>query len=64
MERSIKSVANVTRKDGTEFLKIAAELKIKSRVEQYNFDDIPEALIKVSKGEIDGTAVVSFEKRV
>jgi propanol-preferring alcohol dehydrogenase len=58
MERSIKSVANVTRKDGTEFLKIADALKIKSRIELFNFDDIPEALIKVSKGEIDGTAVV------
>jgi len=64
MERSIKSVANITRRDGTEFLKIADELKIKSRVELYNFDDIPEVLIKVSKGEIDGTAVVSFEKQV
>jgi propanol-preferring alcohol dehydrogenase len=61
MERSIKSVANITRKDGIEFLKIADELKLKSRVELYNFEDIPEALIKVSKGEIDGTAVVTLE---
>ncbi len=62
MERSIKSVANITRRDGTEFLKIADELKLKSRVELFDFDDIPEVLIKVAKGKIDGTAVVSLEK--
>ncbi len=61
MERSIKSVANITRRDGTEFLKAADELKLKSRIELYGFDNIPEALIKLSKGEIDGTAVVTLE---
>ena len=60
MERSIKSVANVTRKDGIEFLKIADELKLKSRIEVFNFDKIPEAIIKVSKGKIDGTAAVKL----
>ena len=60
MERIIKSVANITRKDGIEFLKIADELKLKSRVKLYDFEDIPEVLIKVSKGEIDGTAVVKL----
>jgi propanol-preferring alcohol dehydrogenase len=60
MERSIKSVANVTRRDGTGFLKIADELKLKSRVELFDFDNIPEALIKVSKGQINGTAVVKL----
>jgi len=59
MEGSNKSVANIVRKDGIEFLKIADEIKIKSRTELYNFDDIPEALIKVSKGKIKGTAVIA-----
>jgi propanol-preferring alcohol dehydrogenase len=61
MERSIKSVANITRKDGAEFLKIADELKLKSRIDLYNFDDIPEALIKVAKEKINGTAVVPLK---
>jgi propanol-preferring alcohol dehydrogenase len=61
MERSIKSVANVTRKDGIEFLKIADELKLKSRTEIYGFNDIPEAVIKTAKGKIDGTAVVTID---
>jgi propanol-preferring alcohol dehydrogenase len=61
MERNIKSVANVTRRDGIEFLKIADDLKLKSRVELFEFDNIPETLIKVSKGEIDGTAVATIE---
>jgi propanol-preferring alcohol dehydrogenase len=60
-ERSIKSVANITRKDGTEFLKLADELKLKSRVELYKFDDIPEVLIKVAKGKMNGTAVITFK---
>ena len=60
MEKSIKSVANITRTDGIEFLKIADELKLKSRVEQYSFDDIPEVLIKVSNGKINGTAVAKL----
>jgi len=60
MERSIKSVANITRTDGIEFLEIADELKIKSRVEIYDFDEIPEVLIKVAKGKINGTAVVKL----
>lgn len=60
MERNIKSVANITRRDGIDFLKIADELKLKSRIELYSFDNIPETLIKVSKGEINGTAVVEL----
>ena len=60
MERSIKSVANITRRDGIEFLKTADELKLKSRIELYAFDDIPEILTKVSKGEISGTAVAEI----
>jgi len=61
MERSIKSVANVTRRDGIEFLKIADELKLKSRTEIYGFNDIPEAIIKTAAGEIDGTAVATID---
>jgi propanol-preferring alcohol dehydrogenase len=61
MERSIKSVANITRQDGIEFLKIADKLKLKSRVELYDFDYIPESLIKVAEGGINGTAVVTLE---
>lgn len=58
MERSIKSVANITRKDGVDFLKIADELKIESRIELYNFNEIPDTIIKLSKGKINGTAVI------
>jgi propanol-preferring alcohol dehydrogenase len=60
MERNIKSVANITRRDGIEFLKIADELKLKSRIELFDFNNIPEALIKVSNGKINGTAVAEI----
>ena len=63
MERTIKSVANITRRDGIEFLKTADEIKLKSRIELYTFDDIPEILIKASKGEISGTAVATLDSK-
>ncbi|MEO0294247.1 MAG: zinc-dependent alcohol dehydrogenase family protein [candidate division WOR-3 bacterium] len=60
-EKSIKSIANITRKDGIEFLKIADELNLNSRIELYGFNEIPKALLKLKRGEVEGTPVVSFE---
>ncbi len=58
MERSIISLANISRTDGEEFLKIAQEVKIQSRYEIFGFDDLPEALIRVKEGKIKGNAVI------
>jgi alcohol dehydrogenase, propanol-preferring len=58
MEREIKSLAHVTRKDGRELLKIASENKLKTRVETFGFDELQDAMIKVRKGEIKSNAVI------
>jgi len=58
MEREIKSLAHVTRKDGRELLKIAAENQLKTRVETFEFDELQDAMIKVRKGEVKSNAVV------
>ncbi len=58
MERSIISLANISRKDGKEFLKIAQEKKIKSLYETFGFDDLPEVMVRVKEGKIRGNAVI------
>ena len=58
MERSIVSLANITRQDGREFLDITQKERIKSRFETFGFDDLPEVMIKIKQGEIDGNAVI------
>ena len=60
MERSIISLANISRKDGLEFLKIADEINIKTKVEVFDFDELPEVLIKVKQGKVAGNAVIKI----
>jgi propanol-preferring alcohol dehydrogenase len=58
MERSIISLANISREDGDEFLEIAQKEKIKSRFETFGFDDLPEVMMWVKEGKIHGNAVI------
>ncbi len=58
MERSIISLANITRDDGEAFLKIARERGMTSQVETFGFDDLPEVMIRVKEGKIRGNAVI------
>ncbi len=57
-ERQIRSVANLTRRDGEEFLKIAAGTKIQARVKVYPLSQANEALEDLRRGAINGTAVL------
>ena len=57
-ERQIRSVANMTRDDAREFLKIAAELKIRPRVKSFALADANEALLAVKQESQDGSAVI------
>jgi len=59
-ERSIKSVANSTRGDVKEFISLAREIPIKTRTETFKLREANEALIKLKKGEISGTAVLKI----
>jgi propanol-preferring alcohol dehydrogenase len=57
-ERQIRSVANMTRSDACDFLKLAAEINLQSRVTTFALDDANEALAAVKSDAIDGAAVI------
>jgi len=58
MEKEIKSVANVTRNDVEEFLKVSAEIPIKPEVEEYPLDEASRALIELKMRKIRGAKVL------
>ncbi len=57
-ERSIRSVANVTRDDARDFLAIAAQIPVRTEIETFALADGGEALRRLAAGELDGTAVL------
>jgi propanol-preferring alcohol dehydrogenase len=57
-ERSVQSVANLTRRDGDEFLKLVADVPIKTAVRRYPLDQANEALADLRAGRLQGAAVL------
>jgi propanol-preferring alcohol dehydrogenase len=57
-EREMRSVANMTRADATDFLKLAAEIKLHPQVTSYPLDKVNEALLALKRDEINGAAVI------
>jgi len=60
-ERAIKSVANLTREDGEELLRIASEVPVKTHVDVYRLDQANEALTALREGKLLGAAVLAVE---
>ncbi len=60
LEKEIKSVANVTRKDIEEFLQIAGRMKLKPVTESCAFQDANKALYDLKSGKASGTKVLVF----
>jgi propanol-preferring alcohol dehydrogenase len=60
-ERAIRSVANNTRKDGEEFLRVAAELPIVTSVEEFRLEDVNEALVRLKNDAVRGAAVIRVQ---
>lgn len=58
LEREIKSVANITARDISEFLPIAAEIPIRSTVEVYSLEQANEALIALKRAPVTGAKVL------
>ncbi|MDP2885533.1 MAG: zinc-dependent alcohol dehydrogenase family protein [Ignavibacteria bacterium] len=58
LEKEIKSVANVTRQDISEFLQLAARMKIKPEVEEFALKDANQALIELKTAKIHGAKVL------
>jgi propanol-preferring alcohol dehydrogenase len=57
-ERSILSVANLTRADGREFMQIAAEAPIKTHTTSFRLSEANEALAQLRSGRLEGAAVL------
>ncbi len=57
-ERSIKSVANLTRKDGVEFLGLAPRVPVRTETRSYTLERANEALEDVRNGQVRGAAVL------
>jgi len=57
-ERQIRSVANMTRADARDFLKLAAEINLKPKITTFTLDQANEALAAIKSDSIDGAAVI------
>ncbi len=57
-ERVVRSVANLTRQDGEEFLALAAAVPVRTTTEAFPLADANEALRRLRTGAIEGAAVL------
>ena len=62
-ERVLRSVANLTRRDGDEFLAIAAEVPVRTIVEELPLEQANEALGRLRAGELRGAAVLRLSRK-
>jgi propanol-preferring alcohol dehydrogenase len=61
-ERTITSVANLTRHDGEEFLEIAPRVPVKTKTETFALEEVNAALEKFRAGELAATAVLRISE--
>jgi propanol-preferring alcohol dehydrogenase len=59
-ERTVRSVANLTRSDGTEFMRLAPGVPVRTRVSTYPLARTQEALDDLRAGRVHGAAVVTI----
>jgi len=60
-ERGIRSVANLTRQDGEEFLALAARVPIQTAITTFPLAEANTALDRVRRGPLDGSAVIVMD---
>ncbi len=59
-ERTVRSVANATRRDGEEFLTLAGQIPVQTDVRLYPLEGANEALLDLKKSRINGAAVLEI----
>jgi propanol-preferring alcohol dehydrogenase len=59
-ERSLVSVANLERRDGEELLAVAAEVPVKTEVQEFPLEQANEALTRLREGHLTGAAVLKM----
>jgi propanol-preferring alcohol dehydrogenase len=65
-ERVMRSVANLTRRDGQEFLEVAPRVPVKVKVNLFKLEEANDALNQLRQGEFEGSAVLimpAFEEK-
>ena len=59
-ERALRSVANLTRRDGEEFMALAPQVPVRTEVREFRLDEANEALQHLRAGELRGAAVLKI----
>jgi alcohol dehydrogenase, propanol-preferring len=59
-ERSLRSVANLTRRDGLEFLELAPRIPVQTQVQAYPLSDANRALSDLRNGAVSGALVLTI----
>ena len=62
-EREVRSVANLTRKDGRDFMALAPQVPVRTDVSVYPLDDANEALAALRAGAVEGAVVLDVSRR-
>jgi propanol-preferring alcohol dehydrogenase len=57
-ERMVRSVANLTRRDGEEFLMLAPQVPVRTEIQTFPLTEANEALRRLRNGQIRGAAVL------
>jgi alcohol dehydrogenase, propanol-preferring len=57
-ERVVRSVANLTRRDGVEFLELAPRIPVRANVHTYPLTDANRAIGDLREGRFSGAAVL------
>jgi propanol-preferring alcohol dehydrogenase len=59
-ERALRSVANLTRRDGEEFMELAPKVPVRTQIREFRLEEANEALQHLRAGELHGAAVLSI----
>src|SRR6266540_2705388 len=59
-ERALRSVANLTRRDGEEFMQLAPKVPVRTEIREFRLEEAIEALQHLRAGELRGAAVLKI----
>jgi propanol-preferring alcohol dehydrogenase len=57
-ERTLRSVSNLTRRDGLEFMELVPRVPVHSEVTAYSLSELPDALDDLRSSRLAGAAVI------
>lgn len=63
-ERSLVSVANLTRRDGEEFLALAPRVPVRAEVTAFRLEQANEALAALRSGQLEGAGVLLVDEQI